>query len=139
MRLVSEGVQVNCNVSKAPYVTGYLDSVTKNKLDGSVKIKGWACNQTHSNQIDVNLGVFSFVSKQVPSVTPLTTVRANLISEAAVNFACANPNTFGYRFETVIPGAIAQQHVGKKVMAVGISNNGGQNKPLFNSGSFSMP
>ena len=139
MRLVSEGVQVNCNGAKVPYVTGYLDSVIKNKLDGSVKIKGWACNQAHSNQVDVNLGVLGLAIRQAPSVTQLTTVRANLISEAAVNFACANPNTSGYRFEATISASVAQQHVGKKVIAVGVSNNGGQNKPLFNSGSFSMP
>ncbi len=139
MRLVSESVQVNCDGQKIPYVTGYLDSVVKNKIDGSVKIKGWACNQTHANQIKVDIGVFNFASRPAPGVTQLIRVNANLASEAAVNFACANPNTTGYRFETIIPASVAQSHVGKKVIAVGISNNMGQNKPLFNSGSFSMP
>jgi len=139
MRLVSDSVQVNCSGSKVPYITGYLDSVVKNKVDGSVKIKGWACNQTITAPVQVMLNVLGFSSKKIPVATQLTTVSSNLASEAAVNFQCASTTTQGYRFEAIIPAAIAQQHTGKKVLAVGISNSGGQNGALFNSGSFSMP
>ncbi len=139
MRLVSDSVQVNCSGSKAPYITGYLDSVVKNKVDGSVKIKGWACNQTITAPVQVMLNVLGFSSKKIPIVTQLTTVSSNLASEAAVNFLCASPTTQGYRFEATIPASVARQHVGKKVMAIGLSNNGGANGSLFHSGSFSMP
>jgi hypothetical protein len=139
MRLSSIGVQVSCSGTKAPYVLGYLDSVTKNKTDGSVKMKGWACNQTVLNQVQVNLSVFSSNFKQAPTITSLAKVTSNLASEAAVNFACANPTNTGYRFEAIIPPSVANLHSGKKVIAVGISNNGGSNKSLFNSGSFTMP
>jgi hypothetical protein len=85
------------------------------------------------------LNVLVLSIKQVRILTQLTTVSSNLASEAAVNFQCASTTTQGYRFEAIIPAAIAQQHAGKKVLAVGISNSGGQNGALFNSGSFSMP
>ncbi len=139
MRLISPRVKVSCAGPKNPYITGYLDSVVKNKIDGSVKIKGWACNQTVTAPVQVMLNVLGLSIKQVRILTQLTTVSSNLASEAAVNFQCASTTTQGYRFEAIIPAAIAQQHAGKKVLAVGISNSGGQNGALFNSGSLSMP
>ena len=139
MRLISPRVKVSCAGPKKPYITGYLDSVIKNKIDGSVKIKGWTCNQTVTLPVQVTLSVIGFNARKIPVTTQLTTVDSNLASEAAVNFQCASPTTQGYRFEATIPAPVAQQHVGKKVIAIGISNNGDQNKSLINSGSFSMP
>ena len=133
----TDGTTLKCPDLHSPVIKGYVDSVSKPNLDAPIKIKGWACNFSKDQQIDVRLtvgrpGIFQKLSL-------LKTIKANLASEAAVAFECGVPNTTGFRYEFILSRSEAELHQGKKIYINGISTTNGANLPLMNSGIFTMP
>ncbi len=145
LRYKSESTLLNCNNDPTPNVKGYVDAVTKN-ADGSVKIRGWACDYSKNSQINVGLTI-----KNALPVSPLirapafssppfsVTVQANKTSEAAVAFECGVPDITGFRWEYTLTPLQAQTHAKKIVYAIGMSSSGGANLPLNQSGQFTIP
>jgi hypothetical protein len=92
-------------------------------------LSGWACAKTFEQSIDVHFytgGSFLFAAS------------ANFPSEAAVAEQCQASGS-NYRYWVQIPPWVMEQHHGEPISAYGISPVGLENRPLENSGHFSVP
>ena len=121
------GYGLYCNRPVINEVIGYLDAVSKN-ASGSY-ISGWACDYGKSNEIDLHIYVKGATKQEM-----IMAVKANLPSEEAVNFACADPSMSAHRFHARIPDSVMSAYPGAAVYAYGISTSGKENAPIANSG-----
>ncbi|ASD63315.1 G8 domain-containing protein [Bdellovibrio bacteriovorus] len=116
-------------------VTGHIDTV-KERPDGAVVVRGWACDTSQDQSISVHL--YAGAAAGSANARFIQSSPARRSSEAAVKSICGTKNS-GHRFESVIPKALALRYTGSPVFVHGISVSGGRNSTIGNSGRFSIP
>lgn len=113
-------------------VIGNIDGVV---LSGTqYRINGWACDTGVTASIDVHV----YVGGPAGTGTGIAIVTASNASEAAVATRCQTSGT-AYRFSIPISDSIRTQHSNKKIYIHGISQSGGSNLTINNSGVFLIP
>lgn len=113
-------------------VIGNIDGVV---LSGTqYRINGWACDTGVTASIDVHV----YVGGPAGAGTGIAIVTASNTSEAAVATRCQTSGT-AYRFSIPISDSIRTQHSNKKIYIHGISQTGGSNLTINNSGVFLVP
>jgi hypothetical protein len=134
-RYISESTNIICDDEAEAHLKGYIDSVLREGTDGSVKVKGWACNFSQNQQVDVKLFVKDPVTQKLILIK---TDRANKISEEAVAFECGVAATTGFRYEINLSAHQAAMHEGKRVYVNAVAPDATE-IDLQNSGNFLIP
>lgn len=133
----SHSSQLTCEGPHVPMIKGYVDGVRRKLSQSPVTIKGWSCDTTIDQHVNVELYVRS--PKGTKGSVKLQEITANLTSEPAVAFECATPTTRGFRYEFSVPASVANLYLGQKIYVYGKSVTGGVNNALIGSGSFTIP
>ncbi|AFY02100.1 G8 domain-containing protein [Bdellovibrio bacteriovorus] len=121
--------------SAAADVTGYIDTV-KELEDGTVSIRGWACDSAVSSTINVHL--YAGAPAGNKDTQFVTSTAANLASESQVSSACQTQKV-SHRFEARLPRATALKYSSQPLYAYGISLSKKANLQLAQSGKHSIP
>lgn len=125
---------VQCASPFESMVKGSLDIVRT--VAAQTTIEGWACDYGKESQIAVHFYLGGAAGQG--GVFGGATV-ANISSEGAVNFACADPTQTSHRFKFVVPSGILEAYPGQRVFAYGISSSAKANLSINNSGKHNLP
>lgn len=128
----------------AKEVLGNIDNVTKNAT--TTTITGWACNYTHATSITVKLYAYGppiiARSNNIPgplainNFTYLKEGTSNIASDPKVAFNCGKLSSAGRGFSFTIPNADLARFTNHKFYVKAMSNTGGADQYITNSGKF---
>jgi hypothetical protein len=120
-------------------VIGNIESVMRNP--STTVVNGWACNFTHFSQIQVKLyAALRSQNQTIPLTNPspvlLGTTTSNLSPDPRVTMLCGNMSSIGKKFTFTINNQQLQHLNNHYFYVEGISNSGGQNVFIDQSGFF---
>lgn len=125
---------MRCSEPVKNAVIGYVDRVITKGSE--VFVEGWACDYNKNQSIDVHVYAGGAAGQGGSMVA---FAKAELNSEEAVNFACANPNMIGHRFSAKVGANHLIASAGQPVFVHGISSSGGSHLPINRSGALTLP
>lgn len=113
-------------------IIGNIDGVVQS--GNEFYINGWACDSGVSASISVHV----YVGGAAGTGTGVGQAVANRSTEAAVSSRCQTTG-IPHRFSIPIPVTVRREHQGEKIYVHGISQSGGSNLTITNSGVFAVP
>jgi hypothetical protein len=111
-------------------IIGEITSVTR--LAKTTKIAGWGCNYTHTSPVQVRLFARSLSHKNVR--TQIAQMNSNQLPDSEMSKKCGVLSSTGRKFTFNISNQQLQNFTNHVFEVEGISNTGGQNLLLTNSG-----
>ncbi|MCD9033825.1 RHS repeat-associated core domain-containing protein [Luteimonas sp. Y-2-2-4F] len=114
-------------------VIGHIDGVFQ-LANGSYETRGWACEVGRAQSISVHV----YAGGPAGSGTWVGATTALHASDSGVTQRCGTPGT-AHRFVMPLSVAVRKQLANKKLYIHGISQTGGANSTIANSGLYGMP